>query len=188
MSKPSQGKEFQRVGMVARWKPVHLGHVPVLHGLCDHAEQIIIGIGSSNRYDFRNPFTLEETIEMLHIGLTNRKNYTLIPVPDLDDGPRWRMMIMELFGKLDCFVTDNPYVSHLLSEAYHVQAPIKFVGEADRVRLNGTMVRRSMAQGDEWQELVPKGISEYIINKKLDLRFRQEFGLQTIALETIIKN
>ena len=56
---------FDRIGMVARWRPVHRGHVPVLRALCDRAAQALIGIGSSNRYDLRNPFTLEETINMI---------------------------------------------------------------------------------------------------------------------------
>jgi nicotinamide-nucleotide adenylyltransferase len=43
--------------MVARWKPVHRGHAVVLRALSDRAEQALIGIGSSNRYDSRNPFT-----------------------------------------------------------------------------------------------------------------------------------
>ena len=51
--------------MVARWKPVHLGHAAVLRALCDRGEQALIGVGSANRYDARNPFTVAETREML---------------------------------------------------------------------------------------------------------------------------
>ena len=81
---------FGRIGMVARWRPVHRGHAPVLRALCDRASEALIGIGSSNRYDLRNPFTLEETTDMIRLVLAGRKNYTLISVPDLDHGLRWR--------------------------------------------------------------------------------------------------
>mgnify|MGYP002750839863 CR=1 FL=1 len=65
MEELHKSERFERIGMVARWRPVHLGHAPILRALCDRATHALIGIGSSNRYDFRNPFTLEETIDMI---------------------------------------------------------------------------------------------------------------------------
>jgi nicotinamide-nucleotide adenylyltransferase len=172
--------------MIARWRPVHLGHAPILRALCDCASQALIGIGSSNRYDFRNPFTLEETTDMIGLVLAGRQNYTLIPVPDLDDGPRWRIMVIELFGTLDLFVTDNPYVSSLLSEDYRVTRPVELVPEDERIAIDGRLVRREMARGVGWQDLVPREVADYISARHLDERFRREFGLQTLALDAII--
>jgi len=177
---------FERIGMVARWRPVHRGHAPVLRALCDGASQALIGIGSSNRYDLRNPFTLEEAVDMIRLVLTGRKNYTLIPVPDLDDGPRWRVMVMELFGPLDRFVTDNPYVSSLLAADYSIIKPAELVPEDEKVAVDGRMVRREMARGDGWRDLVPEEIAAYVAARGLDERFRREFGLQTLALDAII--
>ena len=51
---------YRRIGMVARWRPVHLGHVPVLRGLCREADLALIGIGSANRYNARNQNKPEE--------------------------------------------------------------------------------------------------------------------------------
>lgn len=178
---------FDRIGMVARWRPVHLGHVPVLQGLCRVARHALIGIGSSNRYNARNPFTLEETQDMLRRVLHDRDNYTLIPVPDLDDGPRWRKMLLALFGPLDRFVTANPYVANLMREDYHVIHPITLVAEADRIPINGAMVRRAMAQGADWQALAPDVVVQYLTEHHLDERFRREFGLETLALDAIMR-
>ena len=180
-------KPFNRIGMVARWKPVHLGHVPVLHALCQQAELALIGIGSANRYNARNPFTLDETTEMLTLVLAGYDNYTLIPVPDLDDGPRWRLMILDLFGPLDAYVTANPYVAHLLIEDYPLIKPVALVAEAHRIAVDGAMVRRAMAKGDDWQTLVPPEIAHYIQERQLDDRFRREFGLETLALDAIVR-
>ncbi len=178
---------LNRIGMVARWRPVHLGQTPVLRALCEHTDEALIGIGSSNRYNLRNPFTLEETIDMLNLALAGYDNYQLIPVPDLDDGPRWRKMILELFGPLDLFVTDNPYVASLLNKDYGIIRPVRLVPEEEKIAVSGTMVRRTMAQGDSWQDLVPPEIAAYLIENGLDHRFRKEFGLQTLAQSTIIK-
>jgi nicotinamide-nucleotide adenylyltransferase len=178
--------DLGRIGMVARWRPVHLGHAPVLRALCRNADQALIGIGSSNRYNVRNPFTLEEASDMIRLVLVELDNYTLIPVPDLDDGPRWRAMIVDLFGPLDRYVTANPYVRSLLSKDYVIMRPVELVPEEERIAIDGSMVRREMAQGDGWQDLVPEPIADYIKARRLDERFRREFGLETLALDTII--
>ena len=170
-----------RIGMIARWRPVHLGQAPVLRGLCDHADTALIGIGSSNRYDARNPFTVDETTDMIRLVLEGRSNYTLVPVEDLGDGPRWREMVRELLGELDLYVTDNPYVTSLMDGVYRVCRPVELVAEDERAAIDGTMVRRAMARGDGWRELVPEAVAGYIVSNRLDERFRREFGLQTLA-------
>lgn len=174
------------LGMVARWKPVHLGHLAVLRALCTHAEHAKIGIGSSNIYDYRNPFTLEETTAMLTLALEGFSNYTLYPVPDLFNGPKWRVQLLETFGRLDVFLTENPYVAHLMGNDYEIAHPVTIVPEEERVRLNGTMVRLAMARGEAWAHLVPPAIAAYLKENQLDTRFRREFGLQTLAMETVI--
>lgn len=173
--------KFARIAMIARWKPLHLGQAAVIRGLCAAGGQVLLGIGSSNRYNARNPFTLTETEEMLQIILAGRENVSVIPVPDLDDGPRWRLMVQEMLGTLDLFVTDNPYVANLLSEFYRIERPVAFVPPNERIRVNGTMVREAIARGEDWQSLVPAEIAEYISSRKLDERLRQEFGLQILA-------
>jgi nicotinamide-nucleotide adenylyltransferase len=179
-------EHIDRIGMIARWRPVHLGHAPVLRALCDRASEALIGIGSANRYDFRNPFTLEETIDMLRRVLAGRRNYTLIPVPDLDDGPRWRLMVLDLFGSLDLFVTDNPYVASLLSQDYSIARPVTLVSEEERIAIDGSLVRREMARGGRWQDLLPQEVADYITARGLDDRFRREFGLKTLAVDATI--
>lgn len=173
--------------MVARWQPVHLGHVPVLHALCIHSDHALIGIGSSNRYNILNPFTLDERMDMLRLVLSEWENYNLIAVPDLDDGPQWREMVKDLFGPLDVFVSDNPYVASLLGEDYRVIKPVELIPESEQIVVDGSLVRKTMAQGEGWQDLVPNEIEDLITVRRLDKRFRREFGLQTLALETIKK-
>ena len=180
-------EHYARNGMIARWRPVHLGQAAVLQALCNHADQALIGIGSSNRYNARNPFTLKETEDMLRLTLTGRDNFTLMPVPDLDDGPRWRLFVLDLFGELDLFVTDNPYVTNLLRADYRLIRPVELLPSEEHVRINGNMVRAMMARGDGWQTWVEERCVHYIQKNKLDERFRNEFGLETLAMATIVE-
>jgi nicotinamide-nucleotide adenylyltransferase len=171
-----------RLAMIARWKPLHIGQATVLESLLDAAEHVIIGIGSSNRYSAKSPFTAAETADMIRAVLRGRDNYAIIDVPDLDDGPRWRLMVLDMLGPLDVIVPANGYVRSLLMRDYEVVHPVRFVPPERRVRVDGTMVRAAMARGDGWRELVPPAVAGMLEERGLVERFRREFGEETLAL------
>lgn len=165
-----------RIGAVARWKPVHLGHQAMLEALCARADHAFVGIGSANRYDERNPFTADETREMIDLALAGRSNYTVLLIEDLGDGPRWRELACRRFGALDLFVTANGYVKSLLEDRYPVVHPLQVIDPARRVRVDGTMVREAMARGEPWDHLVPSRIAQFLRERGLVERYRREFG------------
>jgi len=169
-----------RIGIVARWKPVHLGHAAVLEALVDRAGEALIGVGSTNRYDLRNPFSPEESEEMVRLVLGDRRGYRLLRVPDLGHGPRWRSMIEALFGPLDLFVTGNAYVGNLLGGAYRIAHPLWLIPPERRIALDATRVRLEMARGDGWRGLVPPAVARYLDGAGLVERFRREFGEGTL--------
>jgi hypothetical protein len=124
---------------------------------------------------------------MLRLILKDWENHTLLLVPDLDDGPRWRESVVNLFGPLDLFVSNNPYVWELLKDDYTLMRPVDLIPKEERTPIDGTQVRHAMASDQNWQEFVPEEIADYICSNQLDVRFRREFGLQTLALKTILK-
>jgi len=169
------------LGMVARWKPVHLGHAAVLRAMCENAARVIIGIGSSNKYNASNPFTVAETAEMIHLVLDAYSNYQLFEVPDLGNGPRWQAMVRDAFGDLDLYLTANDWVANLLAPHWDVLHPVHIVPIDQRIPLTGTMVREAIARGEEWQDMVPPQIAHYLDKNGLIQRFREEFGLAVLA-------
>jgi nicotinamide-nucleotide adenylyltransferase len=171
-----------RLAIIARWKPVHIGHAAVLEALAGRADHAIVGIGSSNRYNARNPFTAAETATMIRLALRGRDNVSIVEVPDLDDGPRWRLMVKEMLGPLDLFVTANAYVRSLLLEDYPILHPVHLVPPERRVRVDGSMVRAAMARGEGWRALVPPEIERFLDDQGLVRRFRVEFGAETLTL------
>lgn len=177
---------LHRIAMIARWKPVHVGQAAVLRAMCSGADEVVIGVGSSNRYNVRNPFTYEETEAMLRLALGDFINYQICPVPDLDDGPRWRAMVKEMLGELDAFVTDNPYVANLMKDDYRLMRPVSWLPPSEHIRIDGTTVRVLMAKGEKWQDWVPERAVQFIEANKLDERFRREFGLETLAMTSIM--
>lgn len=181
--------ELGRVGVVGRFKPLHNGGALMLEAICEKADEVIIGIGSSNKYNLRNPFTPEESKEMIEKFLSQRfSNYKIIFIPDFahiqeyDDGQKWREYIKKEFGKLDYFVSGNEYVSKLLEKDYKVIHPAELISEDKRIILKATEVRVEIAKVGNWKSLVPNVVAEYLENSGLVQRFRKEFGLQTLTL------
>ncbi len=176
-----------RVGFIARFKPLHNGAI-VLEEICKQTGHLIIGIGSSNKYNLRNPFTAEESHGMIDAYLKPRaSNYSVIYVPDFghipcnEDGQKWRQYVKEHFGELDAFLASNDYVAGLLSPDYKIIHPASFVPIEKQLKVRATEVRYEMATGGDWKSLVPPEVAQYLEQNKLVERFRREFGLATIA-------
>jgi nicotinamide-nucleotide adenylyltransferase len=179
-------KQEGTVAILGRWQPVHLGHQAAVQALCERFENVLVGIGSTNVHDYRNPFSLAEVTEMLRLSLAAYSNYTLVAIPDMRADPEWRRMAIETFANSSLLVTANPYVKSLLADRFSISRPVDFIPQTRKIPVTATMVRREMALGGDWQSLVPAEIAAFILQNRLDRRFRSEFGLHTLAMETII--
>src|SRR5205823_6585030 len=102
--------------------------------------------------------------------LAGRRNFELVEIEDLGDGPRWRELVIGRFGALDVFATENAWVRTLLEHDYDVIHPVTLVAPERRVPVDGTMVRRAMARGEDWARLVPPPVERYIRERGLDAR------------------
>lgn len=174
------GAPILRAGFLARFRPPHLGHAAVLAALGRTAETVVVGVGSANRYDLDNPFTGDETAGLL-APLLPEGRAEIHLLPDLYDGPRWAEMVRERFGGLDFFVTANPYVRSLLEGTWRVTHPLEILEPGERVAVEGKDVRRAMARGEAWERLVPPAVAGELKARGLARRFREEFGLETLA-------
>lgn len=183
-----EDKKFQRLGFIGRFKPLHNGGYVLLEEACKQAEQVLIGIGSSNKYNVRNPFTPKESEGMIRAALSpNYSNFDILYVPDFahipgnENGQRWREYVREKFGTLDYFVSGNDFVRELLAEDYQLLHPYEIVPEEKKVKIRGTEVRIKIAQYGDWKRLVPREVASYFEERGIIERFRNEFGLTTLA-------
>lgn len=152
----------RRAAMIARWKPVHLGHAVVLRTLSGICEELVIGLGSSNIVDARSPFSASESEEMIRRVLGARPGLSFQALPDLFDGPRWRAMVIEKLPSVDLLFTGNRYVRDLLKEHFHVLHPVQLLSEDQRVALTASQVRAAMGRGEDWRPLVPPEVATYL--------------------------
>ncbi len=177
-----------KVGLIGRFKPLHHGGALMLEAICQNADSVIIGIGSSNKYNLRNPFTAQESQEMLAGYLSSRfANYTFVHVPDFGhlpqygDGKRWRDYVTSHMGVLDYFFTGNLYVKTILENDYTILHPAQLIPKDQWIKLRATEVRLEMARGERWRSLVPESVAEYLEQQDLVSRFRREFGPQLLG-------
>jgi cytidyltransferase-like protein len=182
-------RDFVKVGVIGRFKPLHNGGKVMLETLCEKAEHVIIGIGSTNKYNVRNPFTAEESKEMIEKTLMpeyNNFSFVYIPdfahVADYSDGSRWSKEITKQYGSMDGFFSGDAYVTELLKEHYHIIQPQDIIPEEKMIKLRASQVRLEVALNDEhWKEHVPEEVTKYLEKNHLVERFRQQFGQATIS-------
>jgi nicotinamide-nucleotide adenylyltransferase len=184
---------YTKLGIIGRFKPLHLGASALLETLCSQSEQVIIGIGSSNKYNLRNPFTAKESTQMINKVLApNYSNYNVIHVPDFAHDPRycdgqmWRSYVNQHFTDLDGFITGNPYVEKLLRDDYSMLDSFSFINNStvnfpeNLKNIRSTLVRLKIATNDDWESLVRGEVADYLKGNNLISRFKKEFGLETI--------
>ena len=184
-----ENKQYRTLGLVGRFKPLHKGGYALITSACEKAENIIIGIGSVNKYNLRNPFTPEEVEGMLHAVLKpEHTNYNIVRIqdfahiPEYANGKHWAECIAKEFGLLDAFISGNSFVEGLLKHFYSIINPCKIIPPERWIKLCATEVRVAMASHNDWQSLVPDRVADYLENQGLVSLFQREFGLQTLAM------
>lgn len=125
---------------------------------------------------------------MLLLPLESFDNYELIPIPDIEDDAVWCREIKKKIGEPDVFFTANPYVFALLNEDFYIAHPASVIPDSRKTPVSATLVRKALARGEGWEAFLPASISRYILENRLDVRFRQNFGLQTLMMETVVVN
>lgn len=189
-----------RTIILGRFKPLHNVSALLLEKICQqndmHADTVIV-LGSTNKYDVRNPFTVQETKYMINAYLWTKgfipgKSYYFREIPDYghipeySDGIRWKEEFLAKIGNfsgLDSLVTDNPFVKELLKDTYRMIDP-RATFLKDIAPLRSSLVRLEMVKGDAWKQFVPQEVAEFLETERLVERFRLEFGEETLKLET----
>jgi nicotinamide-nucleotide adenylyltransferase len=161
--------------LVGRFQPFHKGHLHVIQDVLARVDEIIIAIGSAQcSHTIEDPFTAGERIEMIRRTLVSEhidaSKYLLIPITDVNDNRLWVSHVVTLIPHFDVVFSNKPLVKILFSEAGHEVQPIKFY---HRELYSATDIRRKIMDGDdEWKNLVPKEVAEFIISTKGDERLR----------------
>ncbi len=148
-----------------RFQPIHWGHVQVIKWALSKVDELVIGIGTAQEsHTIVNPFTAGERVLMVklalkEVGIDLNRVY-IIPVPDVLLNFVWPYYVQMYVPRFKYGVARNPLVVRLFKEAgYEVLIPPPY----DRMKYSSTRIRKLMIKGsNEWRELVPKSVAEFI--------------------------
>ena len=148
--------------LIGRFQPFHLGHLDaVLFGL-SRAENLFICIGSSKKSnEMKNPFSAEERREMITLSIepsiTDR--IKIFDIPDVGDHEKWTFEIDKTVPKYDVVFTNDEFTETLFKKHGMNVIPVVL---KDREKFSGTNVRQLIADGKNWQDLVPRGTKKVL--------------------------
>ena len=145
--------------MVGRFQPFHKGHLSLVKQILEDCDELIIAIGSAQfNYISQDPFTAGERILMIHQALLDaRLDLTkcyIVPIINDENNAHLRSMVPHF----DVFFSGNQFVRSLVAENVKIKKP-QFISKK---YYNGTYIRKTIAERENWQKLVPNGVAEII--------------------------
>jgi nicotinamide-nucleotide adenylyltransferase len=160
---------------IGRFQPFHLGHLSAVRQAMTQVGRLIIGIGSSaENHEPENPFTLQERIKMITLALKEveipEKNFTIIPIPDINDDAKWPGYVKSLAPRFDVIFTNSDIVRKLF-EKYENGTTIKPINF--ELNISGTSVRRKMNTNADWQSDMPPSVAAYLEKIKAPERIKE---------------
>ena len=149
---------------IGRFQPFHKGHLEAAKFALMSVDMLVIVVGSAQKsHEVRNPFTAGERISMIKAALdeagVDAKKVLLIPVPDVDVHSLWTRQVDMLVPKYDVVFANDPFTTLLFCERGVTTMETLL---HDRSKMMGTEVRRRMAEGEDWEELVPAPVATIV--------------------------
>ena len=148
--------------LIGRFQPFHLGHLRALQFALSRVDNLWVGLGSSNRAaDKDNPFSVSERRHMILSSVDDRtaQRISLYPIPDLDDHLKWIEMIDTIVPEFGMVFSNDEMTKRLYARKNLKVASIPFL---QRNLLSGTRIRTLIADGREWECLVPDGTRKFL--------------------------
>ncbi len=134
---------------------------------------MIVAVGNAeSKNTKRNPFSGDERVEMMKSYLRER-HVKVKDVVAVEDGKSWASCIDNLFekcAKFDVLFTNHKTIARLVGNR------VKVVGFEREGGISSTMIRDSIAKGEEWENLTGKSVVSLI--RRLDgiARIKRAYG------------
>ncbi|MEM3640655.1 MAG: nicotinamide-nucleotide adenylyltransferase [Candidatus Bathyarchaeia archaeon] len=153
---------------VGRFQPFHMGHLNVIKDALKEVDELVIVIGSA-QYSHRinNPYTAGERLVMVRKALEEAgidySRVWIVPVPDVHLHMMWVSEVEGYSPRFDVVYSNEPLTRRLFIEAGYEVKALRF---HRRKIYSSTEIRERMLKGEDWEELVPKSVAEFI--KQID--------------------
>ena len=158
--------------LIGRFQPFHLGHLEALRFALSKVDKLWVGLGSSNKpVEKNNPFTAEERKEMILSSIDDsmKKDISIYFIPDVDNHVKWIEKIDAIVPKFDIIFSNDDLTKHLYSKRATQVVSIPFF---NRDKLSGTNIRDLIISDQKWENLVPEGTKNFLINSNAKERLK----------------
>jgi len=161
---------------VGRFQPFHLGHLGAIKEVLTKVDELVIVIGSAQHsHNLKNPFTAGERLVMiqhsLHETNIDLDRVWIVPVPDMHLHMLWVSAVEGYTPKFNKLYSNEPLTRRLFVESGYT---VESISLFDRQTYASTFVREKMLKGENWTDLVPKSVANFInkidgVNRLRDL-------------------
>jgi len=158
--------------LIGRFQPFHLGHLEALQFALSKVDKLWVGLGSSNKSTQKNdPFSAEERKEMILSSIDDsmKDKISIYFIPDLDNHVKWIDKIDTIVPKFDIVFSNDELTKHLYSKRTVQIISIPFL---KRDVLSGTKIRELIISDQRWDDLVPEGTKNFLINIRAKERLK----------------
>ena len=107
---------------IGRFQPLHKGHINSIKYCLDKIDELVIVIGSSDKsFEFKNPFTAGERIEIIKESICEEINREvlqkifLVPVPDNRIHKLWTYNVDMLVPRYNMIFTNDIFTTILFN-------------------------------------------------------------------------
>ena len=165
--------------MMGRFQPFHLGHLDLTRQILNECDEVIILVTSSQfNYLEKDPFTAGERIEMIHNSIKESDldltRCIILAIENQFNIATWSAYLKSMLPRFDKVYSGNEYVKMLLADSnINVVKPIFL----DREKYNATNIRSMIVSGNNWKELVPNAVYDFIV--KIDAKNRLDIIRQS---------
>jgi len=155
---------------IGRFQPFHKGHLDDVMKASQSSDQVIVAIGSSQQQKtIDNPFSYDERKEMIlrSVEKNDIDNITIVGVSDIFDDSKWVSHVANTVGKFDVVYTGNEHVLNLFIKAGYPVNKIILIPN-----ISATEIRSRIIKAENWGELVPSAVYEYLMEIDGEKRIR----------------
>jgi len=149
---------------VGRFQPFHRGHLKAVRDILKELEELIIVVGSPQySHEIENPFTCGERITMIKQTLEEEEiplsRCWIVPVPDLHVHMLWVAQVIGYTPSFQIVYTNEALTRRLFLESGFKVKPVPF---HKREVYSATEIRKRMLNDENWEELVPQKVAQFI--------------------------
>lgn len=158
---------------VGRFQPFHNGHLQLIESISKNYDKIIIAIGSTQYQNTnQNPFSFYERKYMITKTLKNYNitNFEIFAVPDIHDLSKWVDHVSKIISDFDVVLTNNSLTTQLFKDKGYSVKKTKLY---DRNNFSGKNIREKIINGDNFKNLVPEFIYNYLIKINASERLKK---------------